>query len=86
MKDELSVAAKAYGTLWRSTARNAYVYETRRLLKEGLSADERRLGVAWAIEVYGPMSISELIAADIRAGEFPDRMSPDAVTEEEDQE
>jgi hypothetical protein len=34
--------------------------------------EERREGVAYAIEVLGPMSDAELIAADIRVGAFPE--------------
>mgnify|MGYP007071069359 CR=1 FL=1 len=73
--DDLSLAAKAYGILWRSITDNAYANEARRVLRDGLEEADRRAGVAWAIETYGAMTNAELAAADMRSGEFPRRMA-----------
>lgn len=67
-------AQKAYGALWREVNDSSpLIREARLQLRDSLSHDERRAGVAWAITVFGPVSDSEAIAADMRAGVFPQR-------------
>lgn len=63
----------AYGLLWRSPAQDQNVLEARKCLLNTLTVDERREGVKWVMETFGLMSTSELIAADIRTGIFPQK-------------
>ena len=70
---ELSSIQKAYGLLWRTVTDSLIVNEARKELFGILSKDERRAGIAWAIEVHGPITTHEMIAADMRAGVFPEK-------------
>jgi hypothetical protein len=64
---------RAYGLLWRSLSDDPLVHAARKKLRDSLTAEQRKAGVAWAVDACGPMSDSELIAADMRAGVFPQR-------------
>lgn len=66
-------AQRAYGLLWRDTSESMFSRGARRELLAVLSHEERRAGIAWAMEMFGPMTNSEMIAADIRAGVFPQK-------------
>jgi len=63
----------AYALLWRSKSDCRFVNQARRELLATLTLDEQRAAVKWVIEANGPMQANELIAADIRAGVFPQR-------------
>jgi hypothetical protein len=70
---EPTPAQKAYGALWREVHDTPLVREARLQLRDSLTQEERRTGIAWALEAFGPVSTSEMIAADMRAGIFPQR-------------
>lgn len=70
----MSPAQKAYGALWRELGvTSPLIKEARLQLRDSLTRDERRAAVAWSIEAFGPVSVSEAIAADIQAGTFPEK-------------
>lgn len=64
-------AQRAYGILWREATTSVHAKAARKELFNSLSHEERRAGIAWAMEAFGPMSDGEMIAADIRVGVFP---------------
>lgn len=64
-------AQRAYGILWREPTTSIYAKAARKELFNALSHEDRRAGIAWAMEAFGPMSDAEMIAADIRVGVFP---------------
>jgi len=64
-------AQRAYGILWRDPSVSLYSRGARKELFNALSHEDRRAGIAWAMEAFGPMSDAEMIAADIRIGVFP---------------
>ena len=66
-------AQRAYGILWRDPATTTFSSCARRALFEALSHEERRAGITWAMEMFGPMTANEMIAADIRVGVFPNK-------------
>jgi hypothetical protein len=67
-------AQKAYGVLWREVNDTSpLIREARMQLRDSLTQEERRVGIAWAIEAFGPVTDMEAIAADMRAGVFPQR-------------
>lgn len=66
-------AQRAYGILWRDPSTSMFSRAARSELFMALSHEERRAGIAWAIEMFGPMTESEMIAADIRVGIFPQK-------------
>jgi hypothetical protein len=63
----------AYALLWRTHTDDAFVHRARCELLNTLTKDEQREAIKWVVEAYGPMHTRELIAADIRAGVFPQR-------------
>lgn len=63
----------AYALLWRSPTDCALAHRARRELLNSLTKDEQREATAWVVEAFGPMQTKELIAADIRAGVFPQK-------------
>lgn len=73
MTDRPSFEAIAYGCLWRCLSDSRLVKTARHALRSSLSKEEQKAGIAWVIENYGPVTISDLIAADIRCGIFPER-------------
>lgn len=73
-------AQRAYGILWRDSSNSMFSHNARRELFDALTHEERRAGIAWAMEMYGPMSENEMISADIRVGMFP-RKSTEPATE-----
>jgi hemolysin-activating ACP:hemolysin acyltransferase len=66
-------AMRAYGILWRDGSPSLFSKSARNELFENLTHEERRAGIAWAMDSFGPMSDSEMISADIRAGVFPNK-------------
>lgn len=64
-------AQRAYGILWRECTTSLHAKAARKELFDSLSHEERRTGIAWAMDIFGPMSDAEMIAADIRVGTFP---------------
>ncbi len=66
-------AQRAYGILWRECSTSVHAKAARKELFDALSHEERRAGIAWAMEAFGPMSDAEMIAADIRVGVFPEK-------------
>ena len=64
-------AQRAYGILWREPHPSMFSRSSRKVLFDALSWEERRAGIAWAMDAFGPMSDSEMIAADMRVGVFP---------------
>jgi hemolysin-activating ACP:hemolysin acyltransferase len=66
-------AQRAYGILWRDPSTSMFSRAARSELFKALSHEERRAGIAWAIEIFGPMTGSEMIAADMRVGIFPQK-------------
>lgn len=64
-------AQRAYGILWRDPHGSMFSRGARKELFDALSHEERRAGIAWAMEAFGPMTDSEMIAADMRVGVFP---------------
>lgn len=63
----------AYALLWRSMTDCALAHRARCELLNALSKDEQREAITWVVEAFGPMQTRELIAADMRAGVFPQR-------------
>lgn len=70
---QLSPVQVAYALLWRTHTDDALVHRARKELLNALSKDEQRQAVKWVVEAFGPMQTKELIAADIRAGVFPQK-------------
>ena len=66
-------AQRAYGILWRECTTSLYAKAARKELFDSLSHEERRVGIAWAMDIFGPMTDAEMIAADIRVGAFPNK-------------
>lgn len=73
MSEAPSFEAIAYGLLWRTTSDNSLVRTARHALRSALSKDEQKAGIAWVVKNHGPVTISDLIASDIRSGIFPER-------------
>ena len=69
----LSAVQVAYGLLWRSVTDDQKVNAARRELFSVLTLEDRRAAIAWVIEVHGSMTTNEIIAADIRVGQFPQK-------------
>ncbi len=63
----------AYALLWRSCTTCAFSHRARNERMQALTLDERREAVKWVVETGGPMTTSELIAADMRSEIFPTR-------------
>jgi hypothetical protein len=71
---EPTAAQKAYGVHWREVNDTSpLIREARMQLRDSLTQEERRIGIAWAIKAFGPVTDMEAIAADMRAGVFPQR-------------
>jgi hypothetical protein len=70
------IMIRVYGLLWRSASDESFTHKARAEIREVLTRDEQRDGVAWVIKTFGGMSTSELIAADMLANFFPDRSFP----------
>lgn len=70
---DLTPGQIAYGCLWRYATDCHAVNSARASLRDSLSTEEAKAGIAWAIKQWGPMSTRELIAADIRGGWFPEK-------------
>lgn len=68
----LSPVQLAYALLWRSGTTCSFAHRARKELLNALTLDERREAVKWVVETSGPMTTSELIAADMRAEIFPE--------------
>jgi hypothetical protein len=66
-------AQRAYGILWRDPSTSMFSRAARSELFMALSHEERRAGIAWAMEMFGPMTVGEMIAADIEVGVFPQK-------------
>jgi hypothetical protein len=66
-------ASRAYGMLWRDPSGSALSRGARKELFDALSPEERRDGITYAVEMFGPMTDAEMIAADIRVGVFPNK-------------
>lgn len=71
--DSAAAAQRAYGLLWRDPAPSLFARDARKQLFSALSHEERRAGIAWVTEHYGPMATNEMIADDIRVGVFPEK-------------
>lgn len=67
----ISSAQAAYGLLWRSVNDDKLVHAARRELYAVLTLEERRAAIAWVLATQGAMTTNEIIAADIRVGQFP---------------
>lgn len=66
----------AYGLLWLELSPLPLVKQARHALFAALSLQQRKNGIAWAVETYGPITNQQIIAADIRDGIFPNRSYP----------
>jgi hypothetical protein len=66
-------AQRAYGILWRDPSSSIHSKAARKELFDALSHEERRAGIAWAMDLFGPMSDREMMMADMRVGVFPNR-------------
>ena len=72
-----SELAKAYGCLWRSSGSlTPQVSEARRLLREMLTRDEQRAGIAWAFERFGQFTDGEILRMGIENGLPESEISP----------
>ena len=76
----LDAAQRAYGMLWRDTSNSVLSRGARKELFDVLTHEERRAGIAYAMEMFGPMSDNEIIAADIRIGVFPNKSTEKILT------
>lgn len=77
LADNLSSAQMAYALLWRSKSEDPMVHRARKVLLGNMSHDEQRQAIGWVLALIGPMTNSEMIAADMRVGVFPRRSAPD---------
>ena len=69
----LTATQRAYALLWRCKSDDRLVNQARRELLDAMTRDEQREAVTWVVEEFGPMQTKELIAADMRAGVFPQK-------------
>ena len=69
----MTPAQQAYALLWRSSTEDPFAKRARAALLPSLTREERHAAVQWVLKEYGGMSTNELIAADMRAGVFPER-------------
>lgn len=76
LADNISSAQMAYALLWRSKSEDALVNCARKVLLGSLDYEQQREAIAWVLTMVGPMTNSEMIAADIRADVFPRRSAP----------
>lgn len=57
---EPTPAQKAYGMLWLDQSTSQLVHGARHQLRDSLSPEERRAGVKWACEAFGPVTTSQV--------------------------